>query len=256
MTSGEARDGCPLPPADFARRALPVRALDAGALMRIHPRGKDPLFYSRRSACPSVNRFDAPDDEYGVIYASLSFSACMAETVIRSRFEGAAVPLVLEESRLRLRCLSRLEPAPPALRLADLTAPLFGMGFSTQVLATPDYGAPNLWSRAVHDHPARVDGIYFVSRYANEASVALFDRVGLAAMGVPVPLLECVELERFLAQHQIALVPSLCANRRAGDSPRGDSRRRYLRSRPSMASRSTASWNGLPKYAFTPSSIA
>jgi hypothetical protein len=207
MTAGDARDGCPLPPADFASRELPVRILDPATLMRIHPRGRDPLFYSRRSACPAANRFDAPGDEYGVLYASLSFSACMAETVIRDRFAGAAAPLVIEESRLRLRCLSLLAPASQTLRLADLSAPLFGLGFSTQVLATPDYLAPNLWSRALHDHPARVDGIYFVSRYANAASVALFDRVRVAARGAPVPLLECEQLERFLGEHDIALVP-------------------------------------------------
>lgn len=207
MTGGEARDGCPLPPADIARRELPLRELAPGLLMRIHPRGRDPLFYSRRSACPAANRFDAPGDEYGVLYASPSFSACMAETLIRARFAGASAPLVLEESRLRLRCLSLLTPAAPPLRLADLSAPLFGLGFSTQVLATPDYLAPNLWSRAVHDHPARFDGIYFVSRYANQASVALFDRTRMTVRGAPVPLLECAQLEEFLHQHEIALVP-------------------------------------------------
>ncbi|MFD2366808.1 RES family NAD+ phosphorylase [Pseudoduganella sp. GCM10020061] len=207
MTEREARDHCPLPPADFAKRELPVRSVEAMRLMRIHPRGRDPLFYSRRSACTPANRFDAPADEFGVLYASLSFAACMAETLVRDRFAGSVAPLVLEESRLKLRCLSLLEPAGPGLRLADFTAPLFGLGFSTQVLATPDYLAPNLWSRAVHDHPARVDGIYFVSRYANEASVAVFDRARLAACGAPVPLLECPELGPFLARHDIALVP-------------------------------------------------
>ena len=175
--------------------------------MRIHPHGRDPLFYSRRSACPAVNRFDAPGDEFGVLYASLSFSACMAETLVRDRFAGAPAPLVLEESRLRLRCLSLLAPAAPRLRLADLTVPMVGLGFSTQVLATPDYRVPNLWSRAVHEHSAGVDGIYFVSRFANEASVALFDRAPLMVRGEPVPLLDCPQLERFLEQYDIVLVP-------------------------------------------------
>ena len=175
--------------------------------MRIHACGRDPVFYSRMSACPAPNRFDAPADDYGVLYASLSFPACLAETLIRDRYVAAAAPLVLEESRLRMRCLSLLAPERGVLRVADLTEPLFGMGFSTQVLAAPDCAAPRLWSRAVHDHPVRVDGIYFVSRFANEPSLALFDRTRLAACGAPVPLMECAGMEQFLQRHEIAIVP-------------------------------------------------
>ncbi|HEY1042624.1 MAG TPA: RES domain-containing protein [Telluria sp.] len=209
MTAGDAASTCPLPPADFASRTLPVREFDCSStpLLRIHLRANHPVFHSRRSSCREANRFDAPADEFGVLYASASFSACMAEAIVRDRYAGGPAPLVLEEFRLRLRSLSRLEPHQPRLRLADFSAPLVGLGFSTQVLATPDYAAPNQWSLAVHRHPEQVDGIYFVSRYANEASVALFDRVPVSARGAPVPLLECAQLEGFLQQHEIALVP-------------------------------------------------
>lgn len=42
-------------------------------------------------------RFDAPNDEFGVLYASASFEVCMAEAVIRDKFIGSTLPLLLDE---------------------------------------------------------------------------------------------------------------------------------------------------------------
>lgn len=205
-----AATGAPLPPPDFDARRIPERALDFAItrVMRIHRTIHSPIFYNRRSASRDVYRFDAPNDEYGVLYASESFSACMAETVIRDRFQRQAAPILLSEAALVERSISLIAPISAAiLRLADLTRPLFTIGFTAQILSDPDYTAPNAWSKALFGHPQQLDGIYFRSRYANEPSIAMFDRCKLAPHGPAIPLLTFPALGPFLDQYDIGLAP-------------------------------------------------
>lgn len=198
---------CPAPPADLDRRPLPLLALDL-PLYRIHRTIHHPLFYSRPSTTPRPSRFDAAQDEFGVLYAAPAFDTCMAETLIRNRYEGGALPLQLDEWELQARSMSTIVHAEPrALVLADLTQPLYPLGGNAAILSVADYRMPNRWSSAIHRHPRGVDGIYFLSRYASRPSVALYDRVKMATAGPPVPLLHHPELGPFLDRHAIGLHP-------------------------------------------------
>lgn len=99
-----------LPPADFATRVLPIKLLDVRqhALLRIHNGHRDPVFYNTAVVSGTVFRFDAPAGEYGVLYAAEAFDTCMAETVVRDRFEEMLLPLVLTESELVQKAVSAL----------------------------------------------------------------------------------------------------------------------------------------------------
>lgn len=166
-----------------------------------------PIFFNRRSTSATVFRFDAPNDEFGVLYAAPTFSACMFETVIRNVFAGGTLPLLIGESELSCRSISSLGAGRPgALRLADFTQSLAPLGGDNMVMATSDYMVPNAWSFAVHSHPEKFDGIYFRSRYSNEPCVALFDRVDVIARGAPIPILTCSELDAFLDKYRIGLL--------------------------------------------------
>lgn len=207
----ESADSCPPPPPGFRTARIPVREIDLSVmpLLRIHWRHRDPLYYNRRSTSSTVFRFDAPNDEYGVLYAASSFEACMAETLMRGRFRGsdAGMPHTIDEKAITDRCVAVLEAKDVRLvRLADLTQPLWQFGFDTQVLSTPNYSAPNRWSAALHDNEASVDGIYFHSRFANSASVALFsDRASLVQQGTSVPLVDHPALPSFLNRFGIGI---------------------------------------------------
>ncbi|TAM03126.1 MAG: RES domain-containing protein [Paraburkholderia sp.] len=88
MTAGPTSPStldAPLPPANFGRAQLPVFELNLAAtnLYRVHRRSYGPIFYNRRSSSSTTFRFDAPNDEYGVLYASPSFDACLAETLLQ-----------------------------------------------------------------------------------------------------------------------------------------------------------------------------
>lgn len=202
---------CPLPPPDLADRVMPVKELDLALtqLWRIHRSVFGPIHYNRWSTGGQPYRFNAPNDEYGVLYASPSFAACMAEAVLRDRFQGKTLPLLLDEEELMGRSVSELgtELRRP-LRLADLTRPHFHLGIDNRVLSTADYRGPNLWSGAIHDAYPDIDGIYFTSRFANEPSVAIFDRAPLLPRGRPVPLDRFYMLPGFLDDYNIGIAPS------------------------------------------------
>jgi hypothetical protein len=197
---------CPLPPADLHFRRVPVRIFDLATrpLLRIHRSRYSPLFFNRRSLSPIAYRFDAPSDEYGVLYASPEFDVCMAETLVRDAFQTG--PLVLDEFEIADRSISTLGVAGRTdLTLVDLTAPLFPIGGSSAISAVSDYFAPNRWSKAFYDHPEEYDGLYFLSRFSNMPSVALFDRVE-ATLGETMRLSADPRLPAFLDRYQIALV--------------------------------------------------
>jgi hypothetical protein len=180
--------------------------LTATALMRIHRTVNAPIFYNRQSTSNSPCRFDAPADEYGVLYAAPTFSACMFETLIRGRFEGGHLPLLIDEHLLASRSVAQLGLATARpLRLADFTQSLAPLGGNAAVLSTPDYAISQAWSLAVHDHPGHFDGLYFRSRYSGEPCVALFDRAGIVLRGQSVPLMDEPLLGRFLDTYQVGI---------------------------------------------------
>ena len=212
MTFSAEDLGCPLPPADLADRRLTTKMLDLErvALWRIHRAHLDPIYYNRRAPGVTHYRFDAAGGEFGVLYAAPSFAACMAEAVIRERFQGQHLPLLLDEHELSSRCICRLAVADRRpLVLADLTGPLTTLGMDARVFSVTDYLGPNLWSSALHAAFPRIDGLYFQSRLAGEPSVAIFDdRAQLVLAGMPTRLFDFPGLGPYLAANQIGLAPT------------------------------------------------
>jgi hypothetical protein len=197
---------CPLPPADLHARRIPTRVFDVAGtpLLRVHRTEFTPLFFNRRSRSSTVYRFDAPDDEYGVLYASAEFDVCMAETLIRNRFESG--PLLLDHEEISSRSISALGLSSRTdLTLVDLTMPLFPVGGNAEIASTSDYTVPNRWSKAFYDHPAEYDGLYFYSRYTNMPSVALFDRVDVTVERTTA-LLSDPRLSDFLDRYEIGVI--------------------------------------------------
>ena len=156
------------PPPDLANRDLPVEAVPAGAtFVRIHRSGLDPLHFGTSGD----NRFDDPERRYGVCYAAHSVEGAFAETCLR-QVGATLVPL----SRLAERSVSLLT-ATAELRLVELHGPGLARMGATAAVSSGTYDISQPWSRAIHEHPAKVDGIAYRSNHDNgELCAALFDR--------------------------------------------------------------------------------
>lgn len=158
----------PAPPADFAARALPVETVPAGAAFaRIHRSAFGALHFGTSGD----NRFDDPDRRYGVCYAARSLEGAFAETCLRA-VGATLVPL----SHLAQRSATVLT-VTAELRLAELHGPGLARMGATAAVSSGAYAVSQPWSRAIHDHPAGVDGIVYRSNHDNgELCVALFER--------------------------------------------------------------------------------
>jgi len=162
-----------IPPADFASFSLPIVTLArTRPLIRISKHDSAEPFFGRTG----VNRFDAPDGSFGTCYCGFTLACAFSETVLHDKSikpgGGFDVPRVQLEHRWVVSL------AHTGLRLAHLRGTdLLPLGADGELSTIMPYALPQRWSKAVHDHPAMVDGIIYTSRRVNdEAALVLFDR--------------------------------------------------------------------------------
>ena len=158
----------PRPPTDLHRRDLPIEIIAAGrTLVRIHP-AKWPALHFGTSG---DNRFDDPQRGYGVCYAALTIEGAFAETLLRQI--GATL---VARASLDLRSITELTVVAD-LRLVSVHGPGLAALGATAAVTSGAYEVAQLWSRALHRHPAGLDGICYRCNHDNDAfAVALFDR--------------------------------------------------------------------------------
>jgi hypothetical protein len=157
----------PPPPTDLHTRPLP--------LIELHTRwwrsfigGSDPLEFDYRAD----HRFNAPEGDYGILYLGSDAHCVFIET-----FDDPA-RLRVPATKLEEQWFCVVSTTRP-LRLVDLT----GSGLRTigadGRLCTGTYAITRLWAVALWQHPAQVDGLYYLSRNdPSRRNLALFDRAG------------------------------------------------------------------------------
>ena len=147
---------------------MPV-TLNQRTWYRLHRAEHAPIYFGRTG----LNRFDAPDSEFGVLYLGDSPHCCFVETYGRS---DRGAHRIITRRELTGRHLSYLESDRP-LRAIDLTgAGLARLGADNR-LATGDYRVAQRWSAALWSHPDQPDGLLYRSRHDPSLScLALFDR--------------------------------------------------------------------------------
>jgi len=157
----------PEPPADLGACDLPLVTTDQ-PWFRAHEVSRDPVFFGRSGD----HRFDAPGQEFGVMYVGQDEHCAFIET-----FGHETGIRVVDEETLSKRGLARIAYSRP-LRLVRL----FGDGLvrlgADARLATGDYRLAQRWALALHDHPDTPDGIMFISRHDDQRfCAALFDHI-------------------------------------------------------------------------------
>jgi hypothetical protein len=171
----------PAPPAHLDRIDLPLVAVDPAELLRLFPLGKSPIHFRVAKRGQKAYRFDAPNQEFGVMYCAFALEACFAETLLRTRAyqTPASEPTLIDEDELRSKGIAQLGGSDgQQLVLADLTgSALVRLHADGSISTVARYGVPRQWVLALWKHPKRVDGIRYVSRFMNsQMAVALFDR--------------------------------------------------------------------------------
>lgn len=149
-----ASESLPLPPADLARRKITITEF-SDSLFRTHDIRHGPVFFGNTG----FNRFDAPDGSYKVFYAGRDAFCAFIET-----FGGAPGTRIVTTAALKSRALTELRPRRAA-RLIDLTASaaLVRIGADSNLFSGA-YSASQAWSKALHGHPSKADGLLYPSR--------------------------------------------------------------------------------------------
>jgi hypothetical protein len=147
------------PPADlYSREPLIYIAITTALWCRSHKVGRDPVFFGRSQA----QRWDAPKGDYGVLYLGADEHCAFMESIGRGVLRTRLVPA----SQLKSHQLSKIRFSRE-LRLVDLVASggLTRLGAEGSLANGLGYRNSQRWSEALRSHAAKVDGIYYRSRY-------------------------------------------------------------------------------------------
>jgi hypothetical protein len=151
------------PPRDLHRRVLVVTGWSA-TLYRVHRVDRDARYFGKAAR----NRFDDPDGEFGVLYASADLDGGFSET-----FAGVMAVSVSSMMAYGWSVIGLTRE----LNLCDLRdVGLARIGADGRLCAGSRQDAQR-WARAIWTHPIAVDGICYPARTnLARTSVAIFDR--------------------------------------------------------------------------------
>jgi len=165
------------PPASLADIPVAPVTLDPSTLLRVSSHGTGEPHFGRNGC----NRFDdgrlPAAGRFGTCYLGKSLTVALAETLLHDEVAVAGrFAVAPEEVRRRHVVTFR----GTALTLADCTGvALKRMGLDGRLSTELDTLATQAWAAALHEHPAAVDGLLYVSRHLNTGkAVVLFDRAG------------------------------------------------------------------------------
>lgn len=156
MAAGSER--LPPPSATLHRRSLPTVNV-AIPRFRSHPVDLPPIHYGRNAEY----RFDDPRREYGVLYLAEDAFGAFIETF--GQFVTTVhFPRPITSRELSSKALSEVICDRP-LKLVDLRGSnLPRIGADARLFAG-DRSDAQLWSRALHDHPEKADGLIYPTRH-------------------------------------------------------------------------------------------
>lgn len=159
----------PDPPSALHDLPLPLRSVH-GPWFRSFACERDPIYFGRSRRF----RFDAPDGEYGVLYAGIDPHCAFVETFGESRRPDGLISVAL--AALERRCLAQIITTR-SVALVDFTGSSLAQIGADARLCTGDYRVAQRWSAALWAHPSQPDGIYYRARHDPERyCIALFDR--------------------------------------------------------------------------------
>jgi hypothetical protein len=194
---------------------LPVVEL-RNSWFRTHSIDLPPVYYGKSGD----GRFDDPKRKYGVLYVAQKPNGAFIET-----FGQLITPVTprrrLTSQELSDKALSELVSDRP-LMLVDLTGSgLAKIGADARIFAG-DHPEAQLWSRALHDHPSKVDGLYYPARHdPQHRAAAIFDRsVTWTELSRKSWLSLGIVLRDILSEYDFALIETQLVQKAVRKGPR------------------------------------
>lgn len=163
------------PAADFSTLELKTKNLSVEKLKRIGRRNSGEPYFGKHG----VNRFDDPNKVFGTCYCGQDLGTALAETVLHDELpENGQFKISQDVLDDRFLITYATGAKGGQLKIADLTgASLKRLGGNNALSSDYPYATTQLWSAAVFNHPAKVDGFEYYSKQLNDKkAVVLFDR--------------------------------------------------------------------------------
>jgi hypothetical protein len=159
------------PDPQFGNLPLKVLSIPAKKLFRISSHLSGEPYFGRSAS----HRFDDPRSQYGTCYLGFKIDTAVAESILHD-LEPVRGGYEIAAEKAASTYIHRFNGAD--LRVADLTGHhLNVLGGHAELFGTSSYAIPMLWSRAVFDHPAKVDGFVYMSRLlTTQKALVLFER--------------------------------------------------------------------------------
>lgn len=158
---------------------LPVLVPAMSTFVRIHPVGRNPLWFGPAPGKPPAYRFDAPSGQYRTMYGAERLEGAFAETMLRRARRILARDYVAQRQWSVIRTLRDLKLA----KIYDNG--LVSHGVTADICAGDDYNEAQAFAAALHANHPDCDGIAYRARHNNgEICYALFDRVHEAHLPV------------------------------------------------------------------------
>lgn len=158
------------PGGNFDLFGLHIEKVSPTELIRISRHNSNEPYFGKSGG----NRFDDPQRRYGTSYFGFTLPCAFAETVLHDEVAG---PTGFQLTAAQLdRYVLTLQGE--LLNLAALYGPhLKNLGGNAAVSSMTPYDIPQQWSRALHDHPAHVDGFLYMSNHLNDQkALVVFER--------------------------------------------------------------------------------
>jgi len=125
----------------------------------------------------SPSRFCDGKSDYSILYAALSFEACIVEALMRDRFTQGPrreLPLAAILARGHARLSTQYDRELNLLDLRDTGCA--DIGAPTDTVRARHFAAGQALGRAIYEEHADVDGFIYASRLTDDDCIAVFDR--------------------------------------------------------------------------------
>lgn len=198
-------DAHPDPPPDLHKIFLPIKEIK-GPFWRFFREKNSPITFNREN----THRFNAPGEEFGILYLGLSEECAFIET-----YGWLTGIKMISETDLKKRRLAKVTNNR-TLNLVDLTGKgLALIGADNRICSGCDYEIYQKWSLKLWAHPQQPDGLLYRPRHdPSEKAIALCDRkhimddLFIEDIGPLHSPLNVKLLDRILNHYDFRLIPA------------------------------------------------